>query len=99
MRWVAVLAAACALAAAGVAWGSPAATHTVRITFTGKGGGRYLDVTRWLEDSTRECYARKTADETLSVSWRMQWTATLTADGRLVASKPVERQVQGSVNG
>ncbi len=49
----------------------------VRVTFTGKGGGRYLDVTRWLRDDTRECYARRTADETVAVSWRLVWTARL----------------------
>jgi hypothetical protein len=58
--------------------GSAATTTTkVRIVFTGKGGGRYLDVTRWLEESTRECYARQTADETLSVAWTLTWDATL----------------------
>ena len=53
----------------------------LRIVFTGKGGGRYLDVTRWLHDDTRECYARRTADETLSVSWRIVWTVPMRARG------------------
>jgi hypothetical protein len=49
----------------------------VRIVFRGKGGGRYLDTTRWLRDDTRQCYARKIADETLSLTWQITWTATL----------------------
>jgi hypothetical protein len=52
-------------------------SQTVRVVFTGNGGGRYLDVTRWLHDDTRECYARKTADETVAVSWRLIWTVRL----------------------
>jgi hypothetical protein len=79
--------------------GSRAAPTTVRITLTAKGGGRYLDVTRWLDDSTRECYARKTADETLSVSWQVEANMVITDDGVIVTGAPVRRTVQGSVNG
>jgi hypothetical protein len=97
---VAIIAAVCALAGAAVAsGGTTAPKRTVLITFTGKGGGRYLDVTRWLEDSTRECYARQTADETLSVSWTIQWYATIAPNGRITATRPGTRQVQGSVDG
>jgi hypothetical protein len=82
--------------------GSTAKTAKVRIVFTGKGGGRYLDVTRWLEESTRECYARQTADETLSVSWSLTWNATLIQrDGRYVLKSQTgpKGTVQGSVDG
>ena len=80
----------------------PAATETIRVTFTGSGGGRYLDVTRWLEDSTRECYARKVADETLSVSWTISWNTTIVQRGQqleLRRATPLERTIDGSVNG
>jgi hypothetical protein len=80
----------------------PDAPGTFRVTFTGSGGGRYLDVTRWLEDSSRECYARKVADETLSVSWTLAWNVTLLQRGaqlELRAAKPVQRVIQGSVQG
>jgi hypothetical protein len=82
--------------------GSTAKTAKVRIVFTGKGGGRYLDVTRWLEESTRECYARQTADETLSVSWSLTWNATLVErDGRygLRSQTRPKGTVEGSVDG
>jgi hypothetical protein len=73
-----VLAAAAALVlAAASAGGRAAGPSAVRIEFTGKGGGRYLDVTRWLRDDTRECYARRTADETVSVSWNLSWRASI----------------------
>ncbi len=51
--------------------------RTVQIVFAGKGGGRYLDHTRWLREDTRLCYARRIADETLSVRWQIVWTAPL----------------------
>jgi hypothetical protein len=73
-----VLAVAAALVVAAPSVGGRAAHHSVvRIEFTGKGGGRYLDVTRWLRDDTRECYARRTADETVSVAWNLSWRASL----------------------
>jgi hypothetical protein len=79
-----------------------AAGKTVRIVFTGKGGGRYLDHTRWLREDTRLCYASRLADEDLSVRWRLEWTATLhrTATGYAL-SKPtmVEPSITGSVDG
>ena len=92
------------LAALGAADGSPASTaaRSVQITFTGAGGGRYLDVTRWLRDDTRECYARRTADETVSVSWRLGWTGTLvpTSHGlRLGALGGARPAVKGSIRG
>jgi hypothetical protein len=64
------------------------ASRLVTVTFTGKGGGRYLDVTRWLHDDTRECYARRTADETVFVSWRLTWTARVTQHGKTVSLEP-----------
>ena len=81
--------------------GSAAGT-TVRIVFTGKGGGRYLDHTRWLREDTRLCYARRLADEDLSVRWRIEWTATLqrTATGYALSKATMgEPSVAGSVDG
>jgi hypothetical protein len=75
---------------------------SVRIQFTGKGGGRYLDVTRWLRDDTRDCYARRTADETVSVAWRLAWRASLVRTARgyaLRAAAPLPPSVAGSVKG
>jgi hypothetical protein len=74
----------------------------VRIVFTGKGGGRYLDHTRWLREDTRLCYASRLADETLSVRWRLEWTATLqrTATGyALSKAAMIEPSIAGSVDG
>ena len=74
----------------------------VRVVFTGKGGGRYLDVTRWLEEDGRECYARETTDETLSVSWRIAWNAELvTRRGHrvLVPRRRTGSMVAGRVQG
>ena len=96
-----------ALAALGATAGGAADTRTeraqlVRVTFTGKGGGRYLDVTRWLRDDTRECYARRTADETIAVSWRLVWTARLARSGRglsLVRVAPAEAAATGHARG
>jgi hypothetical protein len=62
--------------------GTAATSVPVKIVFTGKGGGRYLDVTRWLEENTLECYARQTADETLSVSWTITWNARIVTRGK-----------------
>jgi hypothetical protein len=75
---------------------------TVRIEFTGKGGGRYLDIARWLRDDTRECYARRTADETVSVAWKLVWTARLVAKaGRWQLEAPARKasSIAGSVTG
>ena len=71
-----------ALAVAACAWpllgtASHQKPQAVQITFTGKGGGRYLDHTRWLREDTRECYASLLADEDLRVQWRIAWTGTL----------------------
>jgi hypothetical protein len=99
MRWGAiVLLVVAALAVPAVAGSRAAPTH-VGVSFTGKGGGRYLDVTRWLQDAGRECYARKTADETLSVSWQVDWNAVVTDGGALQVTGPLRRAVQGSVVG
>jgi hypothetical protein len=76
--------------------------QTVRIVFTGKGGGRYLDHTRWLREDTRLCYARRIADETLSVRWRIVWTATLMRTAGVYAlGRPARREgtIEGSVTG
>jgi hypothetical protein len=81
---------------------SPRSAVPVRVVFTGKGGGRYLDVTRWLEEDTRECYARQTTDETLSVSWTITWNAQLvTRNGRreLVPRRRAASKVDGRVQG
>ena len=75
---------------------------SVRIQFTGKGGGRYLDVTRWLRDDTRDCYARRTADETVAVAWRLTWRASLVRTARgyaLRSAVPLRHSVAGSVEG
>ena len=99
MRWGALVLLVVAALAVPAAAGSRAAPTHVRVSFTGKGGGRYLDVTRWLEDAGRECYARKTADETLSVSWQADWNAVVTDKAALRATGPLRRAVQGSVIG
>ncbi len=96
-----------ALAALGATAGGAADSRAgraqlVRVTFTGKGGGRYLDVTRWLRDDTRECYARRTADETIAVSWRLVWTARIAPSGRglsLVRIAPAEVAATGHARG
>src|ERR671938_1456026 len=101
-------AAAClatALALLAVSPGGRAAERratSVRVEFTGKGGGRYVDVTRWLRDDTRDCYARRTADETVSVAWRLAWRASLVRTARgyaLRAAAPLPPSVAGSVKG
>jgi len=80
---VAVLALPAAASSRGAHTHGAAATSVpVKIVFTGKGGGRYLDVTRWLEENTLECYARQIADETLSVSWKITWNARIVTSGK-----------------
>jgi hypothetical protein len=100
---VAAVAALCAWPAAGAgASGNGAKARPVKIVFTGKGGGRYLDHTRWLHEVTRQCYASRLADEDLSVRWRIEWTATLVsgAEGYVLRS-PARRMdsIAGSVDG
>jgi hypothetical protein len=100
---VAAVAALCAWPAAGAgAPGSAGKARPVKIVFTGKGGGRYLDHTRWLHEVTRQCYASRVADEDLSVRWRIEWTATLVpgANGYVLRS-PARRtdSIAGSVDG
>jgi hypothetical protein len=76
--------------------------QAVRIVFTGKGGGRYLDHTRWLREDTRLCYARRIADEDLAVRWRIAWTARLVRTGGGYALGTPTRQeasIVGSVDG
>jgi len=108
MRAILVLLAAIAGAAlalgAGLASGHAAgqAAKPVVLRFTGQGGGRYIDVTRWLRDDTRDCYARRTADETVSVAWRLTWRASLvrTAHGyALRDARMLRPKVAGSVDG
>ena len=103
---VLLVAAAAALGAwpvAGAGAGSDVArARTVQIVFTGKGGGRYLDHTRWLHEVTRQCYASKLADETLSVRWRIEWTARLVPGAKgYVLRAPARRNdaIAGSVEG
>ena len=107
MRWrrlalgVIPLLAALALGAASGSNGATSAAR-VQITFTGAGGGRYLDVTRWLRDDTRDCYARRTADETVSVSWTLGWTGSLVRTSRGYTVRgltPLARAVKGSIRG
>ncbi len=93
--------AVCAWPAAGAGHGA-AAPRAVQITFTGKGGGRYLDHTRWLREDTRECYASLLADENLAVAWKLQWTGTLTAGSSGYALGRTARAadaINGSVDG
>ena len=96
-------AALCAWPVAGAGAGSDVAkARTVQIVFTGKGGGRYLDHTRWLHEVTRQCYASKLADETLSVRWRIEWTARLVPGAKgYVLRAPARRNdaIAGSVEG
>jgi hypothetical protein len=78
------------------------ASAKVRIVFTGKGGGRYLDITRWLHEDTRECYARRTGDETVSVAWKITWTGRLVqkaGEWKLVASVRKAASIAGKVTG
>jgi hypothetical protein len=84
------------------AGGSIASPRRVEVTFTGQGGGRYLDVTRWLRDDTRDCYARRTADETVSVSWTLRWQGSLVRTSRGYALRglaPLRPAVKGSIKG
>ena len=97
-------AAALAVASDSTAGSPPVSSRPVviHITFTGKGGGRYLDVTRWLREDTRECYARRTADETLAVSWRLSWGGRLahTATGYVLEESALRgATIQGRVTG
>ena len=100
---VAAAAALCAWPVAGAGAGSDVArARTVQIVFTGKGGGRYLDHTRWLHEVTRQCYASRLADETLSVRWRIEWTARLVPGAKgYVLRAPARRNdaIAGSVDG
>jgi hypothetical protein len=108
MRWrrlalgaVPLLAALGLVAASSGSSGTVAAAR-VQITFSGAGGGRYLDVTRWLRDDTRDCYARRTADETVSVFWRLGWKASVVRTSRgyaLRALAPGPRAIKGSIKG
>jgi hypothetical protein len=100
---VAAAAALCAWPVAGAGAGSDVAkARTVQIVFSGKGGGRYLDHTRWLHEVTRQCYASRLADETLSVRWRIEWTARLAPGAKgYVLRAPARRNdaIAGSVDG
>jgi hypothetical protein len=76
--------------------------QAVQIIFTGKGGGRYLDHTRWLREDTRECYASLLADEDLRVQWRIAWTGTLAPGAKGYSLRSPARgndSIAGSVNG
>src|SRR3989440_12312191 len=98
---LALLPALMALSLAAGSAGSNTLTR-VQITFTGAGGGRYLDVTRWLRDDTRDCYARRTADETVSVSWTLRWKGSLVRTSRGYAVSglaPLRPSVNGSIKG
>jgi hypothetical protein len=104
LRGIAVVAAGLALAAcaAPVAGTAPAKPLSVSITFTGKGGGRYLDHTRWLREDTRECYASLLADEDLRVQWRITWKGTLAPGAKGYSLRQPARAsdtIAGSVSG
>jgi hypothetical protein len=93
-----------ALAALGLAAASAGSTSArrVEIVFRGSGGGRYLDVTRWLRDDTRDCYARRTADETVAVSWELTWSGSLAraSSGYVLRGLvPARPAVKGSITG
>jgi hypothetical protein len=100
---VAAVAALCAWpGSAANATGNTDKARRVTIVFTGKGGGRYLDHTRWLHEVTRQCYASRLADEDLSVRWRIEWTATLVPGAKgYVLRSPARRTdaIAGSVDG
>ena len=107
-KWAVGVAVACLAAAVALLAGSPGGqaaesrATSVRIEFSAKGGGRYLDVTRWLRDDTRDCYARRTADETVAVAWRLTWRASLVRTARgyaLRSAVPLRHSVAGSVEG
>ena len=100
------------VAAVAALWALPAAgagaergavkARPVTIVFTGKGGGRYLDHTRYLHEATRQCYASRLADETLHVRWRIEWTATLVPGAEGYALRAPARRtdaIGGSVDG
>ncbi|HXJ24518.1 MAG TPA: hypothetical protein VNH17_02405, partial [Streptosporangiaceae bacterium] len=67
--------------------------------FTGAGGGRYLDVLRWLHDDTRECYARQTEDQQVHVAWRIAYSVRIAPGGAVVAAKRTGASATGSVDG
>ena len=100
---VAAAAALCAWPVTGAGAGSDVAkARTVQIVFTGKGGGRYLDHTRWLHEVTRQCYASRLADETLTVRWRIEWTARLVPGAKGYVLRAPARgndAIAGSVDG
>jgi hypothetical protein len=80
----------------------PTAARTVHVVFTGAGGGRYLDVLRWLHDDTRECYARQTEDQMVHVAWRIVFSVRVA--GRpgsydVVAANRRSGSIAGSVDG
>ncbi len=84
------------------AGGTAAQARAVTIVFTGTGGGRYFDHTRWLREDTRLCYASRLADETLHVGWRLEWSATLVPGAKgYTLRRPARRTdtITGSVTG
>jgi|GEM_PF-2378448 hypothetical protein len=96
-----VLAAPAAVGLATASAGSTSARR-VEIVFTGTGGGRYVDVTRWLRDDTRDCYARRTSDETVAVSWKLSWSGSVVRTSKgyvLSALVPARPAVAGSIKG
>lgn len=97
-----LVAAACLAPLAGTATQKTQKPLSVTITFTGKGGGRYLDHTRWLREDTRECYASLLADEDLRVQWQMEWTGTLAPAAKGYSLRRPARgndSIAGSVSG
>src|SRR5436309_11789289 len=107
-RWRIVLAVAIGLGvAAPVAGGAPttsppASSIPVRISFSAHGGGEYRDVFRLLSDVGRECYARKTEDETLALSWNLGWNGTIIrarSGYRLRIGTRAQQTISGAVTG
>lgn len=79
--------------------GPPVRGEHLKVTFEGKGGGRYVDTFRLInQEEDNECYARKVVDETVTVNWSASWSAVSLAQPprRLVSSAS---DAQGGVTG
>src|SRR3954471_7603557 len=91
-----------ATASAAVPASSRTAASTIRIVFTGEGGGRYLDITRWLHEDTRSCFARQTEDQQVHVAWRLTFSARVLRRGDkwvVVSARRDDATVEGTIDG
>jgi hypothetical protein len=91
-----------ATASAAVPATSRTAASTIRIVFTGEGGGRYLDITRWLHEDTRSCFARQTEDQQVHVAWRLAFSARVVRRGddwSVVSARRDDAKVEGTIDG